>query len=182
MAKRKKKEGKLCLLYGALICLLFVLSNYIVKFSFELNGTIIYYSVFTIPFIYLFTCLLYKKYGFKKVIIAICTAILLQLLAFLVEWLVYSKIDTGVLVGTMLSVPFAQLITVGLYKLIGKKYENILSIFIILAVAVLFDNLVFLNVLKAFGDKGVVIHMITISNLIKVVLAFISSIIVVKTN
>lgn len=182
MAKRKRKEKDLYLLYGSLISILFILSNYIVKFSFNLNGTSIYYSVFTIPFIYLFTCLLYKKYGFKKTLTAIVIAIVLQLLVFFMEWLIYSEISTAVLVGTMLSVPFAQLLTIGLYKLMNKKHENILTIFIILAIAVIFDNLVFLNVLKLFGDNAVVINMITTSNLIKVLLAFISSIIVIKTK
>ncbi len=178
---KKKKEGNLYL-YGALISILFILSNYIVKFSFELSGTAVYFSVFTIPFIYLFTCLLYKKYGFKKTIIAIIIAVILQLLVFLGEWMVTKELNTAVLVGTMLSVPFAQLITIGLYKLIQKKYENIFTIFIVLAIAVIFDNLVFLNVLKLFGDANVAINMITVSNLIKLVLTFVSAIIVARTK
>lgn len=178
----KKKESKLYLLYGGLIALFFILSNYIVNFSFELHDTTIYYSVFTIPFIYLFTCLLYKKYGFKKTIIAIGSAILLQLLAFLGEWIINSEIDMGVFVGTMITVPLIQLMTIGLYNLIQKKHENIILIFLILIVAVVLDNLLFLNILKAFGNKEVILDMISISTLIKIGLAFICSIIVTKVK
>lgn len=176
-----KKANKKYLLYSLIIAVLFILSNYIVKFSFNIGDTSVFYSVFSIPFIYLFTYLLYKKFGFKKSFIAIIGAVILQLLVFLIEWLITSQINTGVLVGTMLSVPFAQLLLIGLITLLQKfKFENIISIFVALSVAVLFDNLVFLNVMKLFGNNDVVINMINISNLIKIVLAFVSSLVVSK--
>lgn len=179
MARRKKKDNKYYI-YTALIAILFIASNYIVKYSFELNGTSIYYSVLTIPFFYLFSCLVYKRYGFKKTMSAVMTAITLQLMVFLGEYLITSTIDMGVLVGTISSALITEFIIIGLYKLINSKHKSFISIFIILSVAVILDNLLFLYILSLFNNNEFIINMINISNLIKVIIAFISSFIFIK--
>lgn len=171
--KGKNKE----IMYFALVSIFFIISNIIVKYSFAIGGTTVYYSVFTFPLVFLFILILFKKYGFVKAIYSMIIAIVLQCLAFLIEWLITKDINLSVCASTFISAIPAELIMIGLYKVFNDKKlgNNTLIVFLTLTIAILIDNFLFLLTLSEFDKTQIVSAMFNYSNLIKIVMALICS-------
>lgn len=172
--KFKEKEENLKYIYGSAIAIFLILSNCLVNFTFEINDVEIYYNVFTIPFIYFFTCILYKKYGLRDTVEAMIIAVVVQILIFFLRWIMFSEVEVNLFLATLLAVPISQFICIVLYEVMLKSdIENKFVIWLILTIVLLFDNVVFLAVLKVLDSPDITLSMLGISNVIKVVMAMV---------
>lgn len=177
----KVEESEKLYIYGALIAILLVLSNTIVNIPFEIFGVALKLSAFVYPFIFLFSCIILKKYGVVEVIEALIVAIVVQLMMFFLRWIIVGNINVGIFVSTFISFSISQVACLCLYSILLKnKLDTFFYIFLIFTICILFDNGVFLSLLKNFGDSTITLNTLNVSNLIKILISLLISYIIMK--
>lgn len=179
--KKRKSNSKVTdseklYIYGALITIILVLSNSIINIPFELFGYSVKLSTFIYPFTFLLSCVIMKKYGVMEVIEALVVAIVVQMLMFFLRWIIVGNINVGLFVSSFVSFSISQAACLCLYSiLIRNKMDTIFYVFLVFTICILFDNGVFLSLLKNFGDSTVEIGSLNISNILKVLISFVIS-------
>lgn len=169
----KVDDSERLYIYGALITILLVLSNTIINIPCEVFGVTIKLSAFVYPFTFLFSCIILKKYGVMEVIEALIVAIVVQLLMFFLRWIIVGNINVGLFVSAFVSFSVSQVACLCLYGiLLRNKLDTIFYAFLVFTICILFDNGIFLSLLKNFGDNTVGLNALNVSNIIKVLFSF----------
>lgn len=179
--KRNNKNYNDLYLYSSAIAIILVLSNSINYIPFTINDIDISLSVFSYPFIFLFSCMIYKKYGFWETIESLIVAVVIQMLMFFLRWIIFEEVELKLFISSLISFGLSQFICIYLYHiLLENKLENFLYIFLILTISILFDNIIFLTFLKIFGDQTIGLEVLNASNLVKLGMSTLISLIISK--
>lgn len=180
---KKVDDNEKLYIYGALITIILVLSNTIVNIPFEVFGTAIKLSAFVYPITFLFSCIILKKYGVLEVIEALVVAIVVQLLMFFLRWVIVGNVNVGVFISSFVSFGISQVSCLCLYSiLVRNKMDTIFYVFLVFTICILFDNGVFLSLLKNFGDSSIGLGTLNISNAIKLLLSFLISYLITQKD
>lgn len=179
--KGNKKNYNDLYLYSSAIAIILVLSNSISYIPFTINNVDVSLSVFSYPFIFLFSCLIYKKYGLWETIESLIVAVVIQMLMFFLRWIIFEEVELKLFISSLISFGLSQFICVYLYHiLLENELENYLYVFLILTISILFDNVIFLTFLKLFGDQTIGLEILNVSNLVKLGMSALVSLIVSK--
>jgi len=81
----KRRDNLILLALGGSLALTLIISNFIVRFSFDIGGNPVLLSALTYPFIYLFSNLITAKYGTTKSLFALAAALLLQFFVYIIN-------------------------------------------------------------------------------------------------
>ena len=170
----KVTDSEKLYIYGALITIILVLSNSIVSIPFEVFGVVVKLSSFFYPLTFLISCIILKKYGVMEVIEALVVAVVVQLLMFFLRWIIVGNINVGLFISSFVAFGVGQVACLCLYNILerNKMDKNILYVFLVFTICVLFDNGVFLSLLKNFGDSTATLNSLNISNGIRVMISF----------
>lgn len=157
----KSKRFWICSL---LMALLLVVSNWIVKYSFDLFGYKILLSVLTFPFIFFVSNVLTKKRGITSTILAIIMSVVVQLLIYLIP---SYDVSGTIILGSLVSFTTSVLFNTIVYGKVIKK-SNTLAVFLTFTLALVLDLVIFNLIAKIeFGTAFL------ISTIIRTVIALI---------
>ncbi len=160
MKRKKTKKGYI--INATLLLLALVISNIIVKYTFNLNDYNIILSVFTYPFVYFFANKITKDTSSMKTINILFLVLLIQGIVYYILNLVdNSSISSNVILGSLLAFGISQLFNLlGYTKILKSKKPQYLAVFALYASVLLIDNFIFYIIMDFSIDIVFVYSMI----------------------
>ena len=128
-------------MYILLLSTLVILAESLKTYNFQIKGINLTYAVFILPFIYMVTNYITKKYGFRRTLIAIAiSAISLISFILLMNFAIGRTFDISNIVGGLLGYLISQMVNTIIYKFL---LVNTNSPYLLIVLNYIFTYIVF---------------------------------------
>lgn len=138
-----KKKSNLTFLMTLLLAITFIASNYLV-ISMKILRYSTYISMFIYPLAFLFSNIINKQYGHKAALKSFLCAFAVQLIVFIVDISFFKHLTSSFVIAEIIALIVPHTINIFSYKyLADKKKLNFFSVFILMCLMMVIDNIVF---------------------------------------